>query len=421
MCVSDKPKKGADCIPLTIPEVGFVNGIFAVGGCIASAMAGSIADKFGRRRTALLASIAFILGSYVAASATTANRLAAGRCLSGLGAGTSLVITPIYLSEISPEKLRGQFGSLSQIAVNCGILLTQTLGLFWSTETAWRYILYTGAVLGLANALLLPFCIESPKWLLLNGMAEEAAAALKTIRSPKDDIQDELAQWRLARPGVTDEDRGLLSETPGNATDDASSKPVGVVAYLTQKEYRFSMLASAGVMIIQQTSGINAIIFYGVSILASTLPEYSRLVNVVISLVNLGVTLAVAPLVDRKGRKPLLLTSISGMTIFSAVLALATLGDYAILSSLSAVLFVVSFAIGLGAIPFLLVSELTPAPAVGIAQSFATTFNWLTTFLVGYLFPILRVELGSKVFFIFTATGALAFWFVKAVIPETKR
>jgi hypothetical protein len=108
------------------------------------------------------------------------------------------------------------------------------------------------------------------------------------------------------------------------------------------------------------------------------------------------------------------------MSLFSATLALAANSDQPVLSALSAIFFVISFALGLGPIPFLLVSELTPSPAVGVAQSFSTTFNWIATFLVGYLFPILQEQLGSNVFFVFTFSGLLAFWFVKAVIPETR-
>jgi sugar porter (SP) family MFS transporter len=403
---------------MSIPDVGLVNGIFAVGGCMSSAVAGIMADKFGRRRTAFASALAFIIGSYVSASAFTVTSLSVGRFISGLAAGSALVVTPIYLSEISPEPLRGQFGSLSQIAVNVGILITQVLGLFWSSTTDWRRILYAGAILGVVNGILLPFGVESPKWLLLNGMAEEATVALKAIRGPKHDIQDELAQWRLDRAGTTEEDSGLLSTLPETAQP--TSKPVGLVEYTTLKEYRLSLTAAVGIMVIQQTGGINAIVFYGVTILGPIMPDYSRLVNVLISAINLAVTTAVSPLVDRKGRRPLLLASIAGMSLFSATLALAANSDRPVLSALSAILFVISFALGLGPIPFLLVSELTPSPAVGVAQSFSTTFNWIATFLVGYLFPILQEQLGSNVFFVFTFTSLLAFWFVKAVIPETK-
>ena len=201
---------------------------------------------------------------------------------------------------------------------------------------------------------------------------------------------------------------------------DDSKVPVSTYEFITSPNYRKYFLSTTGVMVIQQITGINAIVFYGVSILSASMPEYSKQVNCLISVINLAVTSSVAPTIDRFGRRPLLLGSVTGMIISSALLSLGLIFNWPFLSSISATLFVATFAAGLGPIPFLIISELSPAPTVTIAQSIATTSNWIATFLVGFLFPILKTSLGNTVFFVFTTTGILSYYYIYKFVPETK-
>lgn len=386
-------------------------------------IAGSVADRIGRKRTALFDTFLFAIGSYTASISHNATTMAIGRFISGLGAGFAIVITPIYLNEISPNLLRGLFGTMNQASICAGILLTQMIGLYYSDETHWRFIIRTGAYIGITNAILLYICLESPKWLAVRGQVSEATRTLVKLRGSVE-VEDELSLWLQTRP--SGESDGLLGQRepptslPSSPDNSNHDKDVKTRDFLTLPEYRPALIAVVGVMSFQQLSGINAIIFYGVYILSASMPQYSKLINCFISFLNLVVTLGISPFVDRFGRRPLLLISLAGMSLCSALLGISTLGQFPIGSSLSAALFVASFGIGLGPIPFLIISELVPTPAIGVAQSTATTANWIATFLIVFIFPYLDLTLGHYTFFVFSLTGALGVLFIYRCIPETK-
>lgn len=406
-----------DCIPLSTKDIGLVNSIYSVGGFLTALIAGPVADAWGRKKVAFGAALLLIVGSWFASQAETVKYMSVGRLVSGLGAGFAIVITPIYLNEISPAPLRGLFGTMNQVSICAGILLSQIIGLYYSTETEWRFILRGGAYVAIINAILVPFCQESPKWLTLKGMTTQATRMLVELRGTTD-VEDEIYRWRQADEASTESD-GLLGNNDITEQHEPADK-VTVLDFLTLPEYRRALVAVVGVMSFQQLSGINAIIFYGVSILSATMPQYSRLINCFISLLNLVVTLLISPFVDKFGRRPLLMLSLTGMAISSTLLGLGILGHISTVSSLAAALFVASFAVGLGPVPFLIVSELAPAPAVGVAQSTAATANWIVTFLIVFIFPLLESFLGDFTFFVFTITGILGMLFIHRCIPETK-
>ena len=174
-------------------------------------------------------------------------------------------------------------------------------------------------------------------------------------------------------------------------------------------------------MVAQQLCGINSIVMYCVSLISGLLKANSALLNVAVAALNLIVTLAAAPLSDKIGRKTCLLLSIAGMGTNSILLAIGIMKDIAALSAVAVLLFVASFGLGLGPVPFILSSELVGAEAVGATQSWALAANWISTFLVAQFFPLLNEKLGKgQVYFIFAAFalffGVFTVWFV----PETK-
>lgn len=174
-------------------------------------------------------------------------------------------------------------------------------------------------------------------------------------------------------------------------------------------------------MLAQQLCGINSVIAYSVNFLSDILPTTAGLITVAVGALNLIVTIACAPLADKLGRKPCLLYSISGMGTNALVLGIAITFNIQWLSALATLLFVASFALGLGPVPFILASELVGPEAVGATQSWALAANWTATFLVLQFFPILNLALGKgRVFFVF-ALLALGFAaFVAWWVPETK-
>lgn len=166
--------------------------------------------------------------------------------------------------------------------------------------------------------------------------------------------------------------------------------------------------------------GINSIVMYGVSLLADLLESNSALLNLVVSAVNIIFTAGCAPLVDRLGRKTCLLQSLAGMGISSLLLAVSILKSLRILSAVAVLLFVSSFALGLGPVPFILSAELVGTDAVGATQSIALAANWIATFIVAQFFPIANEKLHGNVYFVFAALSAFFFLFISWFVPETK-
>jgi MFS family permease len=174
-------------------------------------------------------------------------------------------------------------------------------------------------------------------------------------------------------------------------------------------------------MMAQQLCGVNSIIMYGVSLLADLLASNSAILNILVSALNLVATLGFAPLADIWGRKPCLLTSIGGMGLSSVLLGIGIKSHIPVLSAISVLLFIGSFAFGLGPIPFILSSELVGSEAVGATQSWALAVNWISTFIVAQFFPIVNERLGKGiVYFVFAGIAALSFVLVTWYVPETK-
>ncbi|KAF3307827.1 hypothetical protein TWF173_002313 [Orbilia oligospora] len=393
------------CIPMSEQTYGLVTSVFSVGGLIGAVSAGSIADTYGRKRTAMFNSIGFIIGPILMALATNVTTLSLGRVISGLSAGSSVVIAPLYIHSVAPVEYAGTLlpysGASTQVIINLGILVAQFLGLFLSTVPYWRIILAVGGFIGLLQCLLLPFCVESPKWLASVGNRELAYRSLVKLRG-RSDVDDELVSFGDIRS--PDGDDNLDDATPNQrllgqpmeATAPTTPK-ITLYQFMTMADYRRQLIAVVGIMIAQQFMGINAIIMYGVSILGDIIPTGATLINVIVSLLNLFVTAIAARIIDKVGRKPPLLLSIVGMGIFSALLGTGIIFKIQILSGISTLLFVSSFAIGLGPLPFMIASELVGHEAVGAAQSIGLTTNWLTTFAVASGFPLLRAVVGTYI------------------------
>jgi MFS family permease len=174
-------------------------------------------------------------------------------------------------------------------------------------------------------------------------------------------------------------------------------------------------------MLAQQLCGINSVFFYSADFLSAILPTAAGLITVAVGVLNVFVTVACSPLSDKLGRKVCLLASIAGMGINAVLLGIAMLYDIKIMAAIVTLLFVASFAVGLGPVPFILAGELVGPEAVGAVQSWALGSNWIATFLVAQFFPILNKALSNgKVFFLFAALSLVFFSFISWWVPETK-
>jgi sugar porter (SP) family MFS transporter len=364
----------------------------------------------------------YLFGAAIETIAGSVFVMALGRLFSGIGAGASTVVVPLYISEIAPPNERGLFGFMTQISINVGILAVQTLGYFLSYGTAWRWILGSGVFIATAQTLGLFVVPESPSWLAAQGDGTKAKRTLQRIRGNGYDINEETESWNADERDATEED-GLLQ--PDSVSELSSPKNrvehLGFFQVLKDPDTRPAIIAVVGIMFVQQLCGVNSIIMYSVSLLADLLPISSALLTILISVVNLVTTVACAPLPDRLGRKTCLLASIVGQGTSAFILALSI-----VFSAIAVVAFVGFFAVGLGPVPFLLASELVGQEAVGATQSWCLAANYVATFLVAQFFPIINTALNNVlgghgwVYFIFAALAAGSFIFVFWKVPETK-
>ncbi|ODQ77562.1 hypothetical protein BABINDRAFT_163300 [Babjeviella inositovora NRRL Y-12698] len=391
------------CVIMDTETIGLVTSAFPLGGLLGSIYAGQLADKLGRRRAALLNAVVYALGSFLLATANSVAQIAVGRALSGVAAGCAVVVTALFIAEIAPAELRGLLGSMNQVSINLGILLTQLLAIQLANDHDWRYLLLTGSLLGIANFVALCFIDESPVWLVAHGHKDTAQTALSTLRDASlEDVVPELDALALEYHAST------------------LSARASTLEYVLSPTYRPSFRMTTVIMAGQQFCGINSIIFYGVSVMTQIFPLYAILINCFISLANAIITFISGTLLDRLGRRPLLLLSVSAMGLALLFMAVGIVQQIPSLVIFATFSYVSSFAIGLGPIPFLIISEVTQPEVRSIAQSWGTSTNWVATFLVGFLFPIFNRWLGGYVYLVFAGVCALFGAFLYLELPETK-
>ena len=384
-----------------------------------------------------LTAVFFVFGSLVETFASSVVLMGLGRFLGGIGAGASTVIVPLYISEIAPPSARGFFGAFTQISINVGILATQTLGYFLSYGSAWRWIMAAGVMAAGAHVIGLLFVPESPAWTAnVKGDVVSARKTLQRIRGRGISVDAEVEAWRSGGlsqdPGEEqallaggEPEAGLTAAAPSAAAKLESASHLGFFDVVRDPLTRPAIIAVVGIMFAQQLCGINSIVMYSVSLLADLLPTSSALLTILISLINLFITMACSPLPDKLGRKTCLLISIIGQGSSSLVLALSILFGFKVLSAFAVLLFVAFFAVGLGPVPFIMASELVAQDAVGATQSWSLGANYIATFLVAQFFPIVNVALNKLlggagwVYFIFAGFAAVFSVFIVWKVPET--
>ncbi|KIW36712.1 uncharacterized protein PV06_11121 [Exophiala oligosperma] len=378
---------------------------------------GPIATKSGRLFALKWLVVFLAMGPITEALAHRIWILALGRAISGLGAGAAAVVCPIYVSEIAPPDKRGLFGAFTQVQINSGILFAQVLGYFLSKNTKWRWILATAGFIAAVTFIGLMFAPETPKWLAANNRPRMARTTLQRIRGKNVEIREEMEQWEITEG--EGEEQSLLSALQDPPSRKKTSKSIFEVVRLA--EYRRAVLAVVGNMMAQQLCGINAVVMYSVEILGQVMPTRAALITVIVSAINVLVGLLSSPLPDKIGRKACLLLSISGMGSASVMLAIGLEKDLRYLTIAGIGIFVCSFGVGLGPVPFLLPSELVGPEAVGAVSSWALTGSWLSTFFVAQLFPMLNAALPhGHVWWVFVATAGVFGLFVAIFVPGSK-
>ncbi|KAF9366230.1 hypothetical protein BGX34_004919 [Mortierella sp. NVP85] len=401
------------CIPMSNSEWSVLVATLTLGGLIGALFLGSgLANHLGRRRASMLNSFSLLFGSLVMGTASTYQAMLVGRFLIGIGCGVVTVIVPMYLAEVSPPEHRGSLG--------------------------WRTILLTGAALSALQMFLLPFCVESPRFLALQpGGAVKAKRALQILRG-RQDVGKEIRDWtRQDDRAVAAEEEGLSGSSPllhdpsdsargeeqplQHRTFDAhGSGNISVVEFVLLPQYRRQAIILLVVQLTQQLSGINGVIFYSTAIMSQVLPSSGAMITVYISIVNTIMTLISAYLMDKAPRRTLLLTSSVSMGACSFVLAFSLGYEIPVLSAISIIAFVASFAIGLGPIPFLIIPEVVDTVGVASASAFALSINFIANFTVAALFLKLQEWWGGNVFYLFCMILAGLSVAMHRIVPETK-
>lgn len=391
--------------------------LFAVGGMIGCPLGSWLSEKRGRRGALLLNSLVGIIGALLLGFCHLADSyemLAIGRLLIGVNCGLATTVAPTYVSEVAPVRLRGGFGTVNQLAVTFGLVISQVLGIdsVLGTADRWSILLGLAVIPSAVQLLALITCPESPRYLLIAQRDEESArTALVRLRGT-DDVEAEIAE--------------MHAEDRSQRTDES----VSLLSLFTVRALRLPLIVGIVMHLSQQFSGINAVLYYSTAIFqrAGLEVEAARLATVGVGGVMVLMTLVSVPLMDRAGRRTLHLVGLAGMFVFSILITVAlftyennsTMSAFAVVFTLA---YVAAFGLGPGSIPWMIMSELFSQSARSKAVGVGSLVNWLANFIIGLVFPLMISEtsgMGNYTFVPFTVLLAIFFVFTYFKLPETK-
>ena len=403
---------------LTDMMEGWYVGCALIGSICGVLVAGSLSDYLGRKLTMLISAALFSISAIGCAVCGSFDGLVAFRIIGGVGIGIVSIVSPIYISEVSPAKIRGTLVSLYQLAVTIGFLLAYLMNWvidangslsvagnlwtnMWNCEM-WRGMLGSETLPALLFFSIIFFIPESPKWLIVNGKIDKASRVLNKIYASQAEVQEEI--------DVTC--RSLEGENKGKWSD--LLKPGIIVA----------VIAGSAIAILGQFMGVNAVLYYGPKIFSDAGFDNPMFSTVLVGVVNMVTTILAVFIIDRVGRKQLIYWGVSGMII--CLLAIGTyfawgpalgLGNAFMLTFFLAYVF--CCAISISAIVFVLLSEMYPNSVRGRAMSIAGFALWIGTYLIGQLTPVLLGWSQAGTFFIFAACCVPYMLIMWKVVPET--
>ncbi|XP_050666262.1 facilitated trehalose transporter Tret1-like [Leptidea sinapis] len=396
-----------ETLTLTSEEGSWVGGLMPLAALIGGIIGGPLIEYLGRKGTIMSTAIPFFVGWMLIANAGNVMMVFAGRAFCGICVGVGSLAFPVYLGETVQPEVRGALGLLPTAFGNTGILLAFLVG----TYLNWSHLAFFGAALPVPFFILMLATPETPRWYMTKKRPEEARKALQWLRGKNCNIDKELRELTCSQ---AESDR-----LGGNAFGQVFSM-----------KYLPAILISLGLMLFQQLSGINAVIFYAATIFklsGSTINE--DLCSIIIGVVNFISTFIATAIIDRAGRKLLLYISSVSM-----VITLITLGVYFYLRKINTdvsaygwlplaclVIYVLGFSIGFGPIPWLMLGEILPSKIRGTAASLATGFNWTCTFIVTKSFHnIINAIDMSGTMWLFAALCLAGLFFVIFFVPETR-
>jgi MFS transporter, SP family, galactose:H+ symporter len=391
----------------TVAEEIVVSGVL-LGATLGAIVGGKAADLFGRRKVLLVTAAIFGIGALASAVAPSPAILIVSRVVLGLAIGLASTNVPVYLSEVAPPHARGWVVSLFQLAVTVGIVVAYLTDYsFVGIEEGWRWMLGLAVAPALVFGTGMFFLPETPRWLIRGGHHEVAHRVLVRIRD-LGDVNLEIEEIKAS----------LAQQTEGGHWTD-----------LLRPQVRPALVVGLGLAVFQQITGINTVIYYAPKILQAAgfnSASGAILATVGVGIVNVAMTILAMFLVDRAGRRPLLLIGIAGMIITLGVLGVSfsisnPSGQLAWIAVICLMGYVASFAVSLGPIFWLLIAEIYPLRIRGLAEGTAATFNWASNLIVSLTFLTLVEKLGASSTFLLYALASVASWlFAYWFVPETK-
>jgi SP family galactose:H+ symporter-like MFS transporter len=396
--------------------IGMVVAALLWGAVFGTLISGFLSNKFGRRKTLLIASLIFIVGSVLCAISTSENLLIAARFILGTAVGVASFTAPLYLSEIAPQKVRGALIAMYQLMITIGIVLAFLSDTWLATYATfdgvtgghWRLMLGIIALPALVMFLGVIFLPESPRWLFLKGRKEGAIGVFRQMRLQEDEITLEVREIE----------------------DSLRVKQNGWHLLLTNKNFARAISLGIGLQIIQQFTGINVLMYYAPRILniaGFQGTEKEMWGTVLIGVTNVLSTFIAIAFVDRVGRKPIMYAGFVVMGL--AMLTVGSLfkmdiehnpslGYFAVAALLT---FIIGFAMSAGPIIWIICAEIFPLAGRDMGVTFSTSTNWIANALVGQFFLNLLVILGNgNTFLLLGALNVLFIIFFVLFVPETK-
>ena len=383
-------------------QEGFAVSSLMIACVIGALFAGPIADWTGRKKVLILCAVLFTISTILSALPRSFTELVIARFIGGMGVGMASVVSPMYIAEISPAKIRGRLVALNQLAIVVGILLSYFSNwlLVDTGINNWRYMLVAEILPAITFLMGLFFIPESPRWLTKEGLEKEALDVLNVVAGAANadhefqEIKKSLAEKRTSL-------KELLHP---------SLRRVLIVGIL------FSLFA--------HITGIDTIIYYGPIIFLESgfKTDSALLASVIIGITNLIFTFVGMAMVDKAGRRFLLLVGIAGMGISMTLVGFCMQSDMisAKWTLLWIMTYIASFAMSIGVVIWVYLSEIYPTRVRGQALSVATMVLWLGNVILTQLFPVMMERFGGGTFYIFSFICLLAFIFTWTMVKETK-
>ena len=395
-------------------QEGWAMGCALLGCALGAAGAGAISDRFGRKKVLILAAVLFFASAIGTAVPTTLTMFILFRLLAGLAIGAASISSPLYIAEITPARIRGRMVSINQFAIVSGISVVFFVNYFialqgdqlWNQEQGWRWMFASGAIPALVLLVLLFLVPESPRWLTKQGRENQALEILTRVNGAV------RAQVEL----------GEIKETLRHET--------GSLGQLFQPGMKLVLVIGIVLAVLQQITGINVFLYFGTEIFKKMGSETNAalLQNIIVGVVNLSFTIVAIWTVDRVGRKPLMMIGSTGMGVSLLAMGLAA---YAQTTGLWMLLFILGyiacFALSVGPVTWVILSEIFPTRIRGRAMAIATICLWVANYIVSQTFPMMDANPWlvntfhrGFPFWLYGAFCAVLLIFLWAYVPETK-